>query len=199
MSVWDTIFDVLLSVNGVILIFLGTSLGIVVGSIPGLTGAMLITLTLPFTFTMQPEEAMMLLVGMYVGAVSGGMISATLLRIPGTPASIMTALDGYPMAQKGRPGRALRPEPGAVRCCADAGQAVRLRASGRPQRPRVDRARSDAANDDFLAEGDRCVATEDHDNGNRGGTMIPLEDFFKKPDKIMPLMDQFAEHLPELT
>ncbi len=86
---------------------LGTSLGIVVGAVPGLTGAMLIALTLPLTFGMDAGNALTLLVSMYVGAVSGGLITATLLRMPGTPASIMTTLDGYPLAKSGRPGRAL--------------------------------------------------------------------------------------------
>ena len=58
-------------------------------------------------FSMQASNAFILLMGMYVGAVSGGLITATLLRMPGTPASIMTTLDGYPMAKGGRPGRAL--------------------------------------------------------------------------------------------
>ena len=89
------------------LILLGTLLGVVVGSIPGLTGAMLIALALPLTFEMSPHHAMMLLVSMYVGSVSGGLISATLMRMPGTPASIMTTMDGYPMARDGRSGRAL--------------------------------------------------------------------------------------------
>ena len=89
------------------LIAIGTLAGIVVGSVPGLTGAMLIALTLPLTFEMSPAHAMMLLVAMYVGSVSGGLISATLMRMPGTPASIMTTLDGYPLAEKGSPGRAL--------------------------------------------------------------------------------------------
>lgn len=92
---------------GILLVIVGTALGIAVGSVPGLTGAMLIALTLPLTFTMLPQQAMILLVSMYVGAVSGGLISATLLRMPGTPSSIMTTLDGYPMAKSGRPGRAL--------------------------------------------------------------------------------------------
>ena len=75
------------------LMVLGVSLGIVVGAIPGLTGAMLIALTLPLTFSMQnPADAMVLLVSMYVGSISGGLISATLLRMPGTPASMMTTL-----------------------------------------------------------------------------------------------------------
>jgi len=89
------------------LVLLGTTLGVVVGSIPGLTGAMLIALTLPLTFALGGEDALALLVSMYVGSVSGGLISATLLRMPGTPASMMTTLDGYPMAKRGEAGRAL--------------------------------------------------------------------------------------------
>lgn len=88
-------------------IFLGVVAGVLVGAVPGLTGAMVISLTVPLTFGMAPEPALALLVSMYVGAVSGGLITATLLRIPGTPASIITTLDGYPMAKEGRPGRAL--------------------------------------------------------------------------------------------
>jgi len=95
------------SVQGISLVVLGTILGITVGAIPGLTGAMLIALTLPLTFNMDPINAFILLISMYVGAISGGLISATLLRMPGTPASIMTTLDGYPLAKAGNPGRAL--------------------------------------------------------------------------------------------
>ena len=89
------------------MLFIGTALGIVVGGIPGLTGAMLIALTLPLTFYMEPFNAVVLLVSMYVGAISGGLITATLMRMPGTPAAVMTTFDGYPMARSGRPGRAL--------------------------------------------------------------------------------------------
>ena len=89
------------------MLFVGTSLGIVVGAIPGMTGAMLIALTLPLTFYMEPFNAIILLIAMYVGAISGGLITATLLRMPGTPAAIMTTFDGYPMARNGNPGRAL--------------------------------------------------------------------------------------------
>lgn len=88
-------------------LMLGTSLGIIVGAIPGLTGAMLIALSLPLTFSMQADHALILLVSMYVGSVSGGLISATLLRIPGTPASMMTTYDGFPMAKNGNAHRAL--------------------------------------------------------------------------------------------
>ncbi|MGY9015298.1 MAG: tripartite tricarboxylate transporter permease [Rhodospirillales bacterium] len=97
----------LFSVQGLFLVVLGTVLGITMGAIPGLTGAMLIALTLPLTFNMDPVNAFILLISMYVGAVSGGLITATLLRMPGTPASIMTTMDGYPMARAGKPGRAL--------------------------------------------------------------------------------------------
>ena len=72
------------------MLFTGTSLGIIVGAIPGMTGAMLIALTLPITFYMDPFNAIVLLISMYVGAISGGLITATLLRMPGTPAAVMT-------------------------------------------------------------------------------------------------------------
>lgn len=86
---------------------IGTVAGIVVGAIPGLTGAMAIALAIPLTYPMEPGPALALLVAMYVGSVSGGLITATLLKIPGTPASIMTTLDAYPMALRGEPRRAL--------------------------------------------------------------------------------------------
>ena len=89
------------------LLFIGVFLGIVVGSIPGLTTTMLITLTLPLTFFMDSVNAITLLIGMYVGGISGSQIAATLLRMPGTPASIMTTFDGYPMSQQGKSERAL--------------------------------------------------------------------------------------------
>lgn len=88
-------------------IVLGVVLGIVVGSIPGLTGSMLIALSLPFTFTMAAENAISMLVAMYVGAVSGSLITAVLMRMPGTAASVMTTFDGYPMTQQGKAGRAI--------------------------------------------------------------------------------------------
>ena len=86
---------------------LGTALGIIVGAIPGLSGAMLIALTLPLTFKMVPEQAMALMVCMYTGSITGGLVSAVLLRIPGTPSNVVTVFDGYAMAQQGQAGRAL--------------------------------------------------------------------------------------------
>nr|WP_255720811.1 tripartite tricarboxylate transporter permease [Acuticoccus kalidii] len=88
-------------------VLLGTTLGIFVGAVPGLTGGMLIALSIPLTFTMNSTHALILMVAMYVGSVSGGLISATLLKMPGTPSSVMTTFDGYPMAARGEAGRAL--------------------------------------------------------------------------------------------
>lgn len=88
-------------------IVVGVVLGIVIGAIPGLTASMLIALSLPFTFTMQPVDAIAMLVAMYVGGVSGSLITAILMRMPGTAASIMTTFDGYPMTLQGKAGRAL--------------------------------------------------------------------------------------------
>ncbi len=108
--------ELLFSPSAIALMVTGTTLGVFVGGIPGLTGAMLIALSLPLTFSMSGEHALVLLVSMYVGAVSGGLVTATLLRIPGTPASIMTTLDGYPMAKRGEAGRALGLGVGASLC-----------------------------------------------------------------------------------
>jgi putative tricarboxylic transport membrane protein len=85
----------------------GVMIGIAVGVMPGITAGMLMALTLPFTYAMAPVNAIVLLISMFVGGVSGGLVTATLMRIPGEPNAIMTTLDGYPMAKKGFPGRAL--------------------------------------------------------------------------------------------
>jgi putative tricarboxylic transport membrane protein len=90
----------------VVMIF-GIFMGIVFGSIPGLTATLGVMLMIPFTFTMPPTVGLSLLVAIYVGGISGGLITATLINIPGTPASLTTCWDGYPMAKKGKPGEAL--------------------------------------------------------------------------------------------
>ncbi|BAL01714.1 tripartite tricarboxylate transporter family protein [Oscillibacter valericigenes Sjm18-20] len=89
------------------LIIFGTILGIVFGSIPGLSATMAVVLFLPITFGMEPTNGISLLVGLYMGGISGGLISAILLKIPGTPSSISTVFDGAPMAERGEAGRAL--------------------------------------------------------------------------------------------
>jgi putative tricarboxylic transport membrane protein len=90
-----------------LILLLGVVVGIAVGVLPGITAGMLMALTLPFTYRMAPVDAIVLLVSMFVGGVSGGLVTATLMRIPGEPSAIMTTLDGYPLAKKGFPGRAL--------------------------------------------------------------------------------------------
>ena len=90
-----------------ILILCGTFFGIVFGAIPGLTATMGVALLIPFTFKMVPIEGIALLIGVFIGGISGGLVSATLLRMPGTPSSVATTFDAYPMAKKGKPGEAL--------------------------------------------------------------------------------------------
>ena len=85
----------------------GILAGLIGGALPGITITMTIILVLPFTFGMDPVQGLATLVGVYVGGESGGLVSACLLGIPGTPSAIATTFDGYPMAQKGQPGRAV--------------------------------------------------------------------------------------------
>ena len=90
-----------------LIMILGVAVGIVFGSIPGLSASMAVALFLPVTFGMDASTAMCLLVALYIGAISGGLIAAILLNIPGTPSSIATCFDGHPMAQNGEAGKAL--------------------------------------------------------------------------------------------
>ena len=90
----------------VVMIF-GIFMGIIFGAIPGLTATLGVTLMIPFTFGMHPNTGLALLVSIYVGGISGGLITAVLLNIPGSPASLITTWDGYPMAKKGLPAEAL--------------------------------------------------------------------------------------------
>ena len=82
-------------------------LGLVVGAIPGLTGTMALALLINFTYGLSRNAAVGFMLGCYVGAVSGGLFSAIMLNIPGTPNAAATALDGYPLAMKGKGGKAL--------------------------------------------------------------------------------------------
>ena len=82
-------------------------LGLVVGAIPGLTGTMALALLINLTYKLPSDQAVAFMLGVYVGAVSGGLFSAIMLNIPGTPNAAATALDGYPLAKKGKGGKAL--------------------------------------------------------------------------------------------
>ena len=90
-----------------VLILLGTFMGIIVGAIPGLSVTMGVALFLPLTFGMDPIAGLSLLCGLYIGGTSGGLISAILLKMPGTAASVATTFDGHPMAARGEAGKAL--------------------------------------------------------------------------------------------
>lgn len=90
-----------------LLIFGGVVVGMIFGALPGLSTTMAIALFLPMTFRMGIEPGTALLIGLYIGGFSGGLIAAILINIPGTAASIATCFDGYPMAQKGQAGKAL--------------------------------------------------------------------------------------------
>lgn len=98
---------VLLNPLAIALILAGVVVGIIFGAIPGLSATMAMILFLPVSFGMEPMNGISLLVGLYMGGISGGLISAILLKIPGTPSSIATVFDGGPMADKGQAGKAL--------------------------------------------------------------------------------------------
>ena len=85
----------------------GVFCGIYVGAIPGLSVTMATSLLISFTYTWGTLPAMAAMVGVYIGGVYGGSRSAILLNIPGAPAAVATALDGYPLAKKGLAGKAI--------------------------------------------------------------------------------------------
>ena len=85
----------------------GTTIGIVIGCLPGLSAAMGVALLLPMTFTMEASTGLIVLGAIYCGAIFGGSISAILIHTPGTPASAATAIEGYQMTLQGRAGKAL--------------------------------------------------------------------------------------------
>lgn len=85
----------------------GVLVGLVGGAIPGITITMTIILVLPFTFGMDTVSGIATMIGVYVGGESGGLVTACLLGIPGTPSAIATTFDGFPLARQGEPGRAV--------------------------------------------------------------------------------------------
>ena len=85
----------------------GTIGGLILGATPGLSPTMAVALLIPFTFQLQPVQGLILLGAAYTSTVAGGAVSAILLKIPGAPANIATALDGHAMARRGEAARAL--------------------------------------------------------------------------------------------
>jgi putative tricarboxylic transport membrane protein len=89
------------------MVALGTLAGIYIGAIPGLSVTMAASILISFTFKWPVNDALALIAGIYLGGVYGGSRSAILLNIPGAPSAIATAIDGYPLAQRGEAGQAI--------------------------------------------------------------------------------------------
>ncbi|WP_080848756.1 tripartite tricarboxylate transporter permease [Cytobacillus gottheilii] len=96
-----------LSFSNLLFIAIGMTLGIFIGSMPGLSATMGIAILLPLTYGMDPATGIAMLASLYMGASYGGSILAILINTPGTPAAAATVLDGYPMTKNGQPGKAL--------------------------------------------------------------------------------------------
>lgn len=88
-------------------IFVGTALGLFIGAMPGLSETMGIVLLMPLIYSLEPAVGISMLCSIYMGAMYGGSISAILVKTPGTPAASATVMDGFPLAQQGKAGKAL--------------------------------------------------------------------------------------------
>lgn len=108
MSNWLIGLEAVMQVQNLLLIVAGVLIGIVVGALPGISATVGIAILLPFTFVMEPLSGMMLLLGIYGGAVYAGSIPAVLVRAPGTPASAASVADGNALARQGRGDEALK-------------------------------------------------------------------------------------------
>lgn len=100
-------FTLLFHFQNILLIFGGVIIGVIVGALPGLSSPMAIALLLPFTIGLDPVAAISMMAALYCAGTFGGSITAILINAPGAPPAVATAFDGYPMAKKGQPGKAL--------------------------------------------------------------------------------------------
>jgi putative tricarboxylic transport membrane protein len=100
-------FGIALSWNNLLFCLIGVTLGTAIGVLPGLGPAATIALLLPITYRMDAIASLILLAGIYYGAMYGGSITSILVKVPGEGASVVTCLDGYAMARRGRAGAAL--------------------------------------------------------------------------------------------
>ena len=98
---------ILIDIKVLLGIAFGTFMGLVMGALPGLTATMAIALLIPLTFGFPAEVGIGMLLGAFCGAVAGGAVPAILLNVPGTPSSVASTLDGFPMTRRGEAGRAL--------------------------------------------------------------------------------------------
>ncbi len=97
-----------LSPENLLIMLVGIFVGTILGALPGFGAAQALALMFPFTFSMTPEAGTLFFIAIYAAAEYGGSIPAILIRTPGTTAAAITVLDGYPMAQQGKAGRALK-------------------------------------------------------------------------------------------
>ena len=100
-------FETLASPMVALMLLIGVIAGMIVGSIPGINDNIAFAVFIPFSFSMPPEQALALMVGVYCAAATGGAIPAIVIKVPGTASSLLTAEDGHAMARKGNAGRAL--------------------------------------------------------------------------------------------
>ncbi len=107
MDAFVTGFGIILQPQFIVFMFGGVILGMVFGSLPGLTGSMGIALMLPFTFNMDPLTSLVFLLSIYTGGLFGGATTSIIINTPGSTANIATLLDGYPMSKNGETERAL--------------------------------------------------------------------------------------------
>lgn len=100
-------FSIALTLQNLALAFVGVLIGTIVGILPGIGPSAGVALALPLTFGLEPVSAIIMLAGIYYGAMYGGTLTSVLINTPGESASVMTTLDGYQMALQGRAGAAL--------------------------------------------------------------------------------------------
>lgn len=100
-------FSIALTFNNVIYCLVGVFFGQIVGVLPGIGAPTAIALLLPITFSVNPTSALIMFAGIYYGVAYGGTITSVLINVPGESSTVMTCLDGYQMALKGRAGAAL--------------------------------------------------------------------------------------------
>ncbi len=96
-----------LTLNNLAYCFAGTLIGTLIGVLPGLGPVATLAMLLPFTYALEPTSALIMLAGIYYGAQYGGSTTAILVNLPGEASSVVTCLDGYQMARRGRAGAAL--------------------------------------------------------------------------------------------
>src|ERR1044071_3036810 len=100
-------FGVAFTIQNLLYAFAGCVLGTLIGVLPGLGPVATIAMLLPSIYTLDATPALIMLAGIYYGAQYGGSTTAILINVPGESSSVVTAIDGYQMARKGRAGAAL--------------------------------------------------------------------------------------------